>query len=295
MITSITIENLRGIRQGTLEGLAPLTLLVGPNNSGKSTVLDALMIGANPDASAGQGFVVQRRSGMHQPERWLLWNRSGEAAERAILCVTTSDSRQATTELPPMNRKGSIQGISDVRFVDPLGGAPKAGLDQLVTLAVERGLMKGVTDLLAELGTGVHDVRILSQAHQPVVYLVSDTGALPEATAGDGIRMLLRVALELTAPPGSLELIEEPEMHMHPGAIRKIAQAMLAAVRRGIQLVVSTHSLDLIDFILGQCPEEEMDKVAVFRLALVDGVLKSTRYSGKEAQYSRTAVEEDLR
>jgi predicted ATPase len=46
MIDAIEIENLRGIRHGRLDGLKPLTILTGPNASGKSTVLDALLIAA---------------------------------------------------------------------------------------------------------------------------------------------------------------------------------------------------------------------------------------------------------
>jgi energy-coupling factor transporter ATP-binding protein EcfA2 len=41
MIKSLSIEGLRGIVQGTVEGLAPVTFLVGPNGCGKTTVLEA--------------------------------------------------------------------------------------------------------------------------------------------------------------------------------------------------------------------------------------------------------------
>ena len=37
MIRSIAISHLRGIQQGQLDGLTPITVLVGPNNAGKST------------------------------------------------------------------------------------------------------------------------------------------------------------------------------------------------------------------------------------------------------------------
>jgi hypothetical protein len=47
MITKLSIKNFRGIREGELE-LAPLTILLGGNNSGKSTILEALFLAPNP-------------------------------------------------------------------------------------------------------------------------------------------------------------------------------------------------------------------------------------------------------
>src|SRR5436190_23050518 len=41
MLTTLTIQRLRGLTNASLEGLAPVTVLVGPNGSGKTTVLEA--------------------------------------------------------------------------------------------------------------------------------------------------------------------------------------------------------------------------------------------------------------
>ena len=43
MLTKVKIENFKSIRKLDLE-LAPLTILVGPNASGKSNVLEAVAI-----------------------------------------------------------------------------------------------------------------------------------------------------------------------------------------------------------------------------------------------------------
>ena len=42
MITTIGIENFKGIGERQRIGLKPITLLFGPNSAGKSTVLHAL-------------------------------------------------------------------------------------------------------------------------------------------------------------------------------------------------------------------------------------------------------------
>ena len=44
MLSSLEIKNFKGIREGKISGLAQVNVLVGRNNSGKSTVLDALLL-----------------------------------------------------------------------------------------------------------------------------------------------------------------------------------------------------------------------------------------------------------
>ncbi|HVE86157.1 MAG TPA: AAA family ATPase, partial [Myxococcales bacterium] len=41
MLTSLTIQGLRGLANAKLDGLAPVTVLLGPNGSGKTTILEA--------------------------------------------------------------------------------------------------------------------------------------------------------------------------------------------------------------------------------------------------------------
>ncbi|MBI4702791.1 MAG: AAA family ATPase [Deltaproteobacteria bacterium] len=46
MIDRLEIHGFRGIVEGVLDGLFPLTLLVGKNNSGKSTCLERILLAA---------------------------------------------------------------------------------------------------------------------------------------------------------------------------------------------------------------------------------------------------------
>ena len=47
MIKKLALRNFKGIQKGALE-LSPLTILLGPNNAGKSSVLEALFLAPNP-------------------------------------------------------------------------------------------------------------------------------------------------------------------------------------------------------------------------------------------------------
>ena len=60
VITRIDIENFRGVRTGGVAGLSPLSIIVGPNNSGKSTVLEALAALKSDNAGATLRQLLRR-------------------------------------------------------------------------------------------------------------------------------------------------------------------------------------------------------------------------------------------
>lgn len=126
------------------------------------------------------------------------------------------------------------------------------------------------------------------------VHLRYPWGSVPVDVAGDGVRALVRIALELAARPDEVVLIEEPEVHLHPGAIWAAARAALEAQRRGVQVIMSTHSLELIDALVDQAGEA-LDAVAVTRLALQAGELRSHTIPGPELRLLRGTLAEELR
>ena len=66
--------------------------------------------------------------------------------------------------------------------------------------------------------------------------------------AGFGVSQVLPViAMLLSAPTGSIVLLEQPELHLHPNAQSALADLMLhAAEERGLQLIVESHSEHLL-------------------------------------------------
>jgi predicted ATPase len=126
--------------------------------------------------------------------------------------------------------------------------------------------------------------------------MVYPTHSVPVALAGDGAVALVRAALELGSIKRGTVLLEEPEAHQHPGAIAATAGAIHAALAQGIQVVLSTHSLDVLDALLSQAPDGfDFDRMAVYRMGLHNGELKTQRLPGSDVRFYRERIGDDLR
>lgn len=78
--------------------------------------------------------------------------------------------------------------------------------------------------------------------------------------SGDGWQeLLILLAGVFTADPGTVLAVEEPELHLHPGAQRRLLQVLREeAERRKLQFLIATHSTTLLDHVL-------VDSVHCFR------------------------------
>jgi AAA15 family ATPase/GTPase len=106
---------------------------------------------------------------------------------------------------------------------------------------------------------------------------------------------LVRLALELSSPLPGTFLIEEPEAHQHIAAMARSARVIASAVKTGSQVILSTHSLEFLDLLIGALGEEHIDKLGVLRLWLYDGALTCVHHHGEDVRVARATVEMDLR
>ena len=128
------------------------------------------------------------------------------------------------------------------------------GADTIATLIssehYDRSLQEAVADWLKQLGLA-DDFNIKSTDAKGRFYEVTvDIGSKESALVdvGFGVSQVLPViAMLLSAPTGSIILLEQPELHLHPNAQSALADLMLyVAEKRGLQLIVESHSEHLL-------------------------------------------------
>ncbi len=194
-----------------------------------------------------------------------------------------------------------FQGESEARLIEPSAGANHAPLHRVYSEATRGGGLPYAIDLLREVVDGLVDLRVLTFEDEagdtPILHLDFGTHTVPVAGAGSGVYALVRLALELAAVRSGLALIEEPEVHQHPRALHQSAKVLHAAAARGVQVVLSTHSLDLIDSLVASAEGEAgLERLRVVRIARTkDGELRCSAYAGRDVAEARNAVGEDLR
>ncbi len=267
MITDLHLVNVRSLKQVDVK-LKPLTVLVGANDTGKSTFLSALHTLAERQ--------VPSHSFWSKPEDVAAYGTVGGQ----MFNVTHREVRFPHTlrgtcifQLPAGGVSLEGPGFSDAQGVPKVGprGEHVAGLLDYLFRHQNPTFQKFKGALIARV-PGVQDVQIATPtAATRRVDLVIERGLRMSADgASTGVRSLiffLALAHHPTPPP--LVLIEEPETGLHPKRLEDVI-GLLRAITRGehgtaSQVVLSTHSPYLLD-----CVNLAHDQVLVFRRK-VDG------------------------
>lgn len=257
MLTRFSMANFRCFRAVDVP-LRPLSVLVGPNDSGKSAFLQAL---ARVTIGYGPSDV---RKGSAGQEAWV--EAFDESGPRRLTL------KSVVHQLPSKGLQTICQGVDDAEgppALAPDGSNIAAVLDFLLRRDRERFF--SIVDALKRNIKGLLDVEIATPGGGQMRRLdFSFEGGftLPGHEVSAGISLLtFFLCLAYHPQPPDLVLIEEPENGVHPKRLALIGE-LLRSLTTGehsghkTQVIVSTHSPYLLDHI--KLPE---DQVLVFRRA----------------------------
>lgn len=342
MLTRIQIDNFRGIQTGVLDELSQLSVLVGPNNSGKSTCLEAagvyalggdarsivelatlrggpelenlrhmIRIGAQEAVLEGQrsggastGSTKLRVSELRGPTSWgieITVDTAIQGSPNSIATAAVSlQGNEAWGEAPSIAiNVGGQQSPPRMRmqFVDVSAVRQHQRLERAVSDITKRGNLRALVAALEKSHPGLTDLRLLqTDAGFHTHAIVTGQPVVPLFLCGDGAQRLIAIANALLGQANELVLIEEPENFQGRTYQREVASMAVAAAQAGTQVLVSTHSLELIDCLLAAASEARVTGFpTIHHTRLRNGALQCVALSAASARTLREQLFEDLR
>lgn len=275
MLEYIKVKGYKCLDQCDLP-LAPLTLLAGPNSSGKSTLIQAILLTWSGIKQTHQPYLKEivkpyaqfedvfcRQSNPNDIEIELtvdskvckcrinakglgtnpetVENFPGYEEKLFYLCA----GRSGPEEISPLNREISIGaygqfalGYLDQRKDKP--AHPALIHSETYAKTVKAQLAWWFPYILG------HDIEVTTEKITATSVKTSfhsdeiDNISLLNAGAGNSFVLKLLV-LCLTAAPGDILFLENPEIHLHPGAQSRLGSLFSFLSAKGVQIIAETH------------------------------------------------------
>ena len=277
LVQSLRLERFRGVRKGAIDGLGQVNVLVGRNNSGKSTILEALLFAAHKSANDQMDVLGRSRLQMitslrdeggesPMPQTWWYQRQNAEElrvglgfAGGDLDVVATRDKLVVTpvTAVGTVFQPYSMTTLFDARLARRDQFEMRAWDDVVAT----RGDAEICMRLNELFGLTAEGLTFGGKGH---LYVTFKSHAVRVDDLGDGSRMSLRLFLLVQLLRGTALLIEELESYQHPGSLRRLCETLVRAVRkRDLQLFVTTHDRDCLTWLLQAAESEGVTGVAL--------------------------------
>lgn len=150
----------------------------------------------------------------------------------------------------------------DARIAQSLGIEPESDEAYLLeqTQIWEQAISTGITLRAEKTSEGAMVMKYGYKAYNDNRPLKD----LRPENVGFGVSYTLPVIVSLlSASPGALVLIENPEAHLHPEGQSKIAELIALVAQSGVQIVIETHSDHIINGILVACKKFEETHIGI--------------------------------
>jgi len=262
-VETVRIQNFGCARDVTLE-LSRLHALIGPNDSGKSTVLHAIRIVAEL-ARMGPNFHMDRpdRRVLHPSTMISLqWGTTAitySSAEGRRLLSTPQSSSQidpamAATSAAPVygahlirwdpdaiRRSSELIPETDVLTLGERGERLPAVYDSL--LSRDRDAFVAIEGELRMLFPTVRGIWLpaLNSSEKALGVVLADGTKVHADEMSEGLLYWLAFAILPHVSPTAILLIEEPENGLHPARIADVVK-VLRQISRRTQVILATHS-----------------------------------------------------
>ncbi|MGA2868980.1 MAG: ATP/GTP-binding protein, partial [Verrucomicrobiota bacterium] len=280
MLKSLHIKNFRGLRDLEIKSLKRINLITGQNNTGKTGVLEALVVlldeptpNKNHFASLPNLFRVSGGDSVENFWKWLFNNKSSDTKiniKATLDALPSNFEVQLQNNLMTLKDHGEIQPLKTIGniFYYIIGSEIHAGLRPAVfsthpsdpiqdaidyNRVILKRRKKQVEKMLREIEPRLDAIEALQigklgQSSSPLIY--ADLGLsemIPVTQLGQGFNRLLDIYSEIVAADAKVLLIDEIENGLHHSVMPVIWRGLfLAAKEFDVQIFATTHSWECI-------------------------------------------------
>jgi hypothetical protein len=324
MINRLRLENFKGVVEGEVQ-LDKLTILVGPNNSGKTTILEALFLAPNPFRLVPYypPTAIELLQEYHKTllekgytflfDKYIAKNMLIKVDDRELLFTKDSGAGISIyTDYIPIGYSDFIRRVGEKNYMYLGSLLPDGRVDSkpyveyvLITdntLIFSTKLVKFAHEYLQNkwieiLNTGVpaliaKDVsRFVSEEYwnisaEPFMagtmtfyVLLADGTRIRLGDLGAGVHLYIvnRLLYEHYKP--DVVLWDDLETHFNPRLLSHITEWFADLVEEGKQVIVSTHSLEVVEKIISY-----VNDATVLLTLLRDGKLRVRKVKSDELE-----------
>ncbi len=274
-LTSIQLLGYRSFTDSNPVELGQITLFVGRNNTGKSTLARSPLI---LQQGMAIGWPEEIRRGADTAQLIFSFNdidwardmKSQSGVPSSSDMVVRANISSGGTSFSLRRGAGGDYNFSQISHIEPDNYiypilSTRKNTPITTEVAQERTNTVGMTvenlnNKVFRLSTRHHGLNALFEemceeligypvtsvaapgGGQRAGIFITDTQHIPVTVMGEGVVSLLSFICDLCMADYKLFIIEEPENDIHPQALKILMRLILESTKRGNQFIVSTHS-----------------------------------------------------
>lgn len=265
-ITDLTIQNFRGFDELKLSGLQAVNLIVGENNAGKTSFLEALAAAAHPQAFQQLPGLFRAKEQHPDPRfyRWLL--RDAPGVDEGFIEASGPDLQNHLglyRAMPPgpspgkhVHQSTRLQAFAgksskELRFcaVSVHHGTPDSLVKSFGDAVRPSSGEEIMHEVLRSVDPRIKRIRVDPTEHGNIIAVdIGLSESIPLSQAGQGIFRLVSILSVLLGIKPQLCIIDEIENGIHYTALPRMWRG-LAKVSEllGIQIFATTHSKECLE------------------------------------------------